>query len=100
MLEENQQWFEPFKSYLKLRKQAKVLFQNGDLEAKRLILQTVGSNPIIFNKKLSIQAAKPFIKIPNSLKIGDLRGVVKDIRKTDGYCDGSFTIPTLNNKID
>ena len=43
-------------------------FQQGSLEDKKVILQTLGSNFILKNKKLRIQAQKPFRIIEEGLK--------------------------------
>ncbi len=45
-----------------LRKQALIWFEYGDMEVKRLILETVGSNLTLADKKLSIKARKPFVR--------------------------------------
>ncbi len=83
-LENHKPWFEPFQNYLEFRNQAVSLFKKGDHETKRLILRTAGSNPKIMDRKLTIQAEKPFFTIPNSNGIPELRGVIKDFRKWNG----------------
>lgn len=50
-------------------------FKNGNLEKKRTVFNSVGSNFSLANKKLSIQAEKPFLILENGLKeIYDLSG--------------------------
>jgi site-specific DNA recombinase len=52
--------FEPVEDVLFFRNRATEWFRRGDREAKRLILETVGSNLTLKNKILSIQARKAF----------------------------------------
>jgi site-specific DNA recombinase len=56
--------FEPLRDVLAVRKQAVNWFACGNDRKKRLILQTVGSNLTLTDKKLSIQALKPFVQRP------------------------------------
>ena len=79
-LENTQEWLEPFNDWLECRKQAKKWFSEGNLEIKRLIIKTTGSNPIIMDKKLSIQAAKPFFKIPKKCNFPVRLGLVESFR--------------------
>ena len=88
-------WFAPFKDYLEARKKAIKWFENGSLEVKRLIMKCLGSHPTIMDKKLSVQAAKPFFQIPKNANIGDLLGVVHSFRKHHGNCDVRVTLSTL-----
>ncbi len=88
-------WFAPFKDYLEARKQAIKWFENGSLEVKRLIMKSVGSHAMIMDKKLSIQAAKPFFQIPKNATNGDLLGVVQSFRKHYGHCDVRVTLSIL-----
>ena len=94
-LSKSDEWLEPFKNWLELRKQAKYWFLNGDLEVKRLIMKTLGSNPIVMNKKLSVQAAKPFFEIEESMDFPNLLGVIERFRKQYGKCDVRVTLSTL-----
>jgi site-specific DNA recombinase len=56
-------WFEPFKTISLFRNRAVECFRSGDDETKRLILKTVSSNPTLTDRKLTIQAKKPFCQI-------------------------------------
>jgi DNA invertase Pin-like site-specific DNA recombinase len=58
-------WLELGQSVLLFRKYAADWFQAGKSEDKRLVLQTVGSNSILADRKLSIQAKIPFQKVEN-----------------------------------
>jgi hypothetical protein len=52
--------FELLSNAISLRKHGPEWFRDGNDRDKRLILETVGSNFTLVDKKLSIQAAKPF----------------------------------------
>lgn len=47
---------------------AAATFQNGTLDAKRGLLENIGSNSSIYAKKLNIEAKKPFIILENGLR--------------------------------
>jgi site-specific DNA recombinase len=53
-------WLELGQSVILFRKYAADWFSSGNWEDQRLILQTVGSNSVLSNRKLSIQARNPF----------------------------------------
>jgi DNA invertase Pin-like site-specific DNA recombinase len=55
--------FEPARELISFSNRAADWFAHGDDESKRLILQTVGSNLALKDKKLSIEAAKPFASL-------------------------------------
>jgi DNA invertase Pin-like site-specific DNA recombinase len=55
-------------------------FQTGNLQRRRMILNTVGSNLILKDKQLSIDARKPFRRWTDSGNISDLRAFVRDVR--------------------
>jgi hypothetical protein len=59
-------------------------FMKGNLQRKRIILATVGSNLVLENKKLSIDVRKPFRRWADSTDISDLRAFVRDVRT---HCD-------------
>ena len=48
-------------------------FATGQIDEKRIILAAVGSNPLLVDKKLSIQAQKPFRLIQDVLKTPEFR---------------------------
>jgi hypothetical protein len=55
---------------------AKYWFENGTLEDKKMILEAIGSNLFLKDKKLTIQAKKPFLIIEKGLeeiKLQDIR---------------------------
>ena len=52
--------FEPLREVVLFSNRAADWFSHGDMQSKRMILQTVGSNLTLTSKKLNIQAQKPF----------------------------------------
>lgn len=54
---------EPLRDLLRVSNQAADWFSRADGEEKRMILKLVGSNPTLAGRKLSIQAAKPFVEV-------------------------------------
>lgn len=53
-------WFEPCRDFISFNSRATAWFRAGDERRKRLIVEIVGSNPVLKDKILSIEAAKPF----------------------------------------
>jgi len=72
--------FEPAQELISFSLQAADWFSHGNDEDKRLIIQTVGSNPTLRGKILSIGAAKPFIDIRDLVACLPVRGVRDDVR--------------------
>jgi site-specific DNA recombinase len=54
---------EPLRDLLRVSDQAADWFARANGEEKRMILKLVGSNPTLSGKKLSIQAAIPFVEV-------------------------------------
>jgi hypothetical protein len=73
-------WFEPARSLLSFSNRAVSWFTCGDIEAKRLVVHTVGSNLTLKDKILNVEARKPFRRISKNMKRPELLAVVKDIR--------------------
>lgn len=61
----DESWLEPAVTMISFSKCAVSWFLAGDDEIKRIIIKTVGSNPILLDRKLSIDKAKPFITLSN-----------------------------------
>lgn len=55
-------------------------FRSGNDQLKRLIISTTGSNLVLRDKKLLLEAAKPFGRLPKRRIDSDLRAFVKDVR--------------------
>lgn len=73
--------FEPVEDALFFRNQAVEWFRRGNLETKKLILETVGSNLSLSNKILSVEARKPFKQRLNDSTIRELCGFIDDVRR-------------------
>lgn len=58
-------WFESYELLISFSNHIVYWFKEGNDHIKRLILKTAGSNFTLTNKKLSIQAAKPFAMLSN-----------------------------------
>lgn len=61
----DQNWFEPFEALISFRKMALKWFRAGDSEIMRLILQIAGSNFLLKDKILNVEAAFPFSVDPS-----------------------------------
>lgn len=72
--------FEPEKLAILFMKQARYWFLHGDDEAKRLVFQIVGSNPILKDKIISVQAKKPFRTHQQNSVIPLMCALVQDVR--------------------
>lgn len=57
-----------------------LLFDQGDNHRRRLIVETVGSNPSLLNGKLRISAAKPFKEWSGMPTSDDLLAELEDVR--------------------
>ena len=72
--------FEPFENTISFRSRAADWFASGDCNVKRQILACVGSNLVLRDKKLNIEAKKPFQRFPRNQNRPQLRAFVEDIR--------------------
>ena len=68
--------FEPFPALISLGSRAAERFRAGNPEAKRMLLQIMGSNPVLKNKTLLIEPAKPFRRWPERPTRSTMRGFV------------------------
>jgi site-specific DNA recombinase len=74
-------WFEPALSVISFNKHGISWLSEGDDEDRRLIIRAVGSNLTLANEILSIEAKKPFLKIPKRRLIPLLWAYVEAIRE-------------------
>lgn len=79
-LTKNEKRFAPLKDVISFSHCLVSRFRTGNLQRKRMILITVGSHPVLKDKKLNIDVRKPFRRWTDSRDISDLRGYVRDIR--------------------
>jgi len=59
-LKQTSSWLEPARLFISLSNRAVCWFTEGDRETKRLVLEITGSNLLLKDKKMLIEAAKPF----------------------------------------
>ncbi len=74
-----QDMFELFRDAISFSKHAVDRFQTSDPAGKRMVLEMVGSNFLLTDKILSIQAAKPFVSMGEIADCLSLRGVDDDV---------------------
>jgi DNA invertase Pin-like site-specific DNA recombinase len=79
-LAQNASQFEPLEMIVSFNKSLVSRFSEGNVQAKRTILTIVGSNLILKDRELSIDARKPFRRWSKSSNVSDLRAFVRDIR--------------------
>jgi site-specific DNA recombinase len=72
--------FEPAQTLVSFSNHAASWFKAGDLRTKRLIFKIIGSNPVLRDKKLSIDAKKPFRRWPGTASYSAVCSFVKDVR--------------------
>ena len=73
-------WFEPARQFISFNHRAVSWFREGDLHTKRLILTMVGSNLTLKDRRLNIDARKPFRRWSGAGTFSDLRAFMKDVR--------------------
>lgn len=83
-------WLEPCEVLAKFCSEAAEYFERASPRIKRLIVQTVGSNPTLLDKKLSIEARKPFRRWSETPNIPELCTFVKDSRTLAETQDPEF----------
>lgn len=87
--EDNREYLiEPLNSAIWFSNCAVSLFETGDLETKRLVLKSVGSNLLLMGRVLNIQAAEPFRTCPDLSDIPFMWALRDSIR--DKWSDNSF----------
>jgi DNA invertase Pin-like site-specific DNA recombinase len=79
MADQPEDRFEPARMLVSFSNRAASWFEAGDLRTKRLILFIVGLNPLLKDKKLSIDARKPFRRWTNPGTFPELSSFVKDV---------------------
>jgi hypothetical protein len=89
-----EQWVEPSQRLVLFSNRALFWLVHGSIDEKRLIVATVGSNPTLLAKTLSIHARNPFLVLQESQGIRDWSTVVNDVR-TFFTAEPDFTIPLL-----
>jgi DNA invertase Pin-like site-specific DNA recombinase len=80
MIQQADSMFEPSQLLISLSRSMVSKFKAGDIQTKRLILTIVGSNFLLMNKKLSIDAKKPFRRWSKPTNSSALLAFVEDVR--------------------
>jgi DNA invertase Pin-like site-specific DNA recombinase len=73
-------WFEPAELLILFSNALVSRFIGGDNATKRLILEIVGSNLVLMDKKFKIEAKKPFMFSTNSRQNSSLCTTLKEVR--------------------
>jgi hypothetical protein len=98
---EAESWIEPSRRLFLFSNRAKFWLVHGENNERRLILSTVGSNLLLKDKKLTVDAKKPFRILRERASFPDLSSIVNDVR-TFFQEEPGFPIPLLpepNTKI-
>ena len=80
VLAQHGSWFEPSESIISFNKSLVSRFSEADIQDKRTILTIVGSNLILTDRELNIDARKPFRRWSKSSNLSHLRAFMRDIR--------------------
>jgi len=91
-------WFEPCLDFINFNNRAAQWFAEGDLQTKRLIVQTVGSNLTLLDRKLNIDVKRPFRRWRKNAIRSDLLTVIEDVR-TRSYVDKEVSAVLHNVKL-
>lgn len=73
-------WIEPCELLISFGNKAADLFSRGGPQTKRRIVQTVGSNPLLKDRILSIEARKPFRRWSETPSIPEMCAFLDDVR--------------------
>jgi hypothetical protein len=74
-------------------------FQHGDLQTKKLILETIGSNPVLTDKILSIEARKPFKRPSLESNCSTMRAFIDDFRTFVTKNDAEAQLVVRNTRL-
>ncbi len=83
-------WFEPARDLIWFSNRAVFCYSHGTTEAKRLILSFIGSNLLLKDGILSIQAAEPFVRAPKIIDCLYLCALRENIREL--WSDHTFQL--------
>lgn len=72
--------FEPLGTLISFRNRAVDWFRRGDDKTKRLIFETIGSNPVLTDRMLSVEAKKPFRLDAIRSSLPQLRAAREEVR--------------------
>lgn len=83
-------WFEPAEMLISFSDRAIFWFREGDNRIKREIIDATGSNLLLTDKKLFIEARKPFFDRSKSQRLYSKLSVLDDIRTLHENGDSDF----------
>jgi len=84
------QWFEPAEVLFSFSSRAAKWYDEGDDAYKRRIIRAVGSNPVLKDGILSIQAKKPFVSFSKNANRSTLRAGLNEVSTLYGERDPEF----------
>jgi site-specific DNA recombinase len=90
LLAKRQDWFEPFRAVISFSQLAVSRFRDGDLTLKRLILETAGSNLLLKDGILSVEAKHPFRVWSQPVTFPEVLGLVQDVTTLSQTFDPDF----------
>ncbi|MBV9468318.1 MAG: recombinase family protein, partial [Abitibacteriaceae bacterium] len=73
-------WCEMVERVLTFAHAVRTQFQSGDAQQKRIILEIIGSELILTNKKLTFEPVAPFAYLRDTAQKSRWRGIVDDVR--------------------
>jgi DNA invertase Pin-like site-specific DNA recombinase len=98
-----ERWFEPSRNFFLFNNRAVFWMTHGGVNEKRLILATVGSNPRLMSKTISIDARNPFVLLETPHKHSDWRAIVNDVitffRKNPDSQVPMLPEPAMHNEL-
>jgi site-specific DNA recombinase len=97
ILTQDENRFEPAQALISLNNRLVSCFTSGDLPKRRFILNVVGSNLVLKDEKLNIDARKPFRKWSNASTSSEMRAYLEDIRTF--VTERSVEVATLMTSI-
>jgi DNA invertase Pin-like site-specific DNA recombinase len=83
-------WFEPAKMLISFCSRAISWYREGGPDMRKKIIKILGSHPVLLDKKVSIQARKPFIAFSKNANRSDLLAALDDIRTLYEKRDSEF----------
>ena len=85
-----QTWFEPARLLISFSARAADIVRHGEPRRRRLVLEVLGSNPLLSGKKLFVEARKPFRRYSRPANFSDLRATVYEVRTLVSRGDPAF----------
>jgi site-specific DNA recombinase len=90
-------WLQPARKLVLFSNRAKFWLLHGNIDEKRLILKTVGSNPTLRDKIVSIDAEKPFRVLEKRGDISTMGTTLNEVRTL--FETEHFEIPSLPEPV-